>query len=219
VGNPGRQGIHHHIARTGIKGNDLIQSASGREQGEVSDTADVLQCHSFGFAAVQQIFRVGHQRCPQPSRRHIPDAEIADHRAAEFLRQIGRVTDLQCTPEGSIQVGGFLRDVVNRLPVAADEIDPLCPGPFQQMPDRFGIEFPKVCAQQADLPGAAAVSAAQVQDSPAGGGIEALKIKAQLLHLRIQAAAGDPGQHRVDTIGGGAAHEPNHQPGRLVPKR
>ena len=101
IGNSGRQGIHDHIARAGVKGGDVLQSAPGAQQRYIADSADILQCHVLGFTAVQQELRVGYQRRAQASGGHIPDAEIADHRAAKFLGQPGRVADLQRTPDST----------------------------------------------------------------------------------------------------------------------
>ena len=99
VRDPGNQGIHDHIARPCIKGGDLFQGTPGGKQRHVANAADVLQGHVLGLAAVKQEFRIRHQGRTQPPCRHIPDAEIADHRAAEFLGQIGWVTDLQGAPD------------------------------------------------------------------------------------------------------------------------
>ena len=211
------QRIHDHIAGTGVKGGHLFQAAAGRQQRDVSDAADILQGHIFRFASVEQELCIRHQRCTQAPRSHIPDPEIADHGTAEFLGQIGRVSDLQCAPDGGVQIGHLLGNMVDRLTVIADQIHPGNAGLIQQTPDRFGIEPSQMGAQQADFPGAAAIPAAHPENGLAGGVIEALEIKTQLLHSGGKAAAGDPGKDCIDAVGGSAAHQAHHQPGGLVP--
>ena len=100
----------------------------------------------------------------------------------------------------------------------ADEIDFFCAGLLQQFPDSIGIEPAQMGAQQAYLFRAAGFTAADVQNGLPGGGIKGLEIKAQLFHLGGSAEAGNPGKHRVNTVGGGAAHQSHYQPGGLVPK-
>ena len=71
------------------------------QQRYIADSADIQQRHVLGFTAVQQELRVGYQRRAQTPGGHIPDAEIADHRTAKILGQIGRVADLQRTPDST----------------------------------------------------------------------------------------------------------------------
>ena len=101
VRNSGNQGIHDHVARPRIKGGNLFQGTPGGKQRHIANAADVLQGHILGLAAVKQKFRIRHQGRTQAPCRHIPDAKIADHRAAEFLGQIGWVADLQGAPDGA----------------------------------------------------------------------------------------------------------------------
>ena len=219
VGELHDQGIHDHVAGTGIEGRDRIQRAAGGKQRDVSDAADVLQGHILGLAAVEQKFRVGHQRRAKAACRHIPDPKIADHGAAEFLRQKGWVADLQRAPEGAAQIVRFLGNVIDCLPVTADQIHRFRSRGVQQFPHRPGVKLAQVSPQQAYLPGAAAVAAADAQDGAAGLRLEGQKEKAKLFHLGGQTAACDPRQHGVDAVGGCAAHQSHYQPGRLVPKR
>ena len=87
VRQPGDHRVDDHVAGAGIKGKDLIQRTVRRKYGHVADAADVLQGYPFVWTAVQQEFGVRHQRRAQSARRHVPDAKIAHHRAAEAFCQ------------------------------------------------------------------------------------------------------------------------------------
>ena len=212
------QRIHNHVAGTGVKSCYVLQCAAGGEKRDIADAADVLQRHILGFTAVEQEFRVGHQGCTQASCGHIPDPEIADHRAAEFFGQIGGISDLQRAPDGGAQIGCFFGDVIDCLTVAADKIHPLCAGGLQQLPYCLGVEPAQMGSQKTDFFCAAALAAAGRQNGLTGGPVKGKKIKTKLLHSGGKAAACDPGQYGIDAVGRGAAHEPYHQPGRLIPK-
>ena len=162
AGDAGSQRIHYHVARAGVEGGDIFQTASGRKQGDVADAADVLQRHILGFAAIQQKFGVGDQRCAQPAGSHIPDAEIADHRASKFFGKVGGVTDLQCSPNAGAQIGGLLGNVIDGLPMAANQVHMADAGLRQQTPHGLGIELSQMGAQEAQLPASAEVAAANI---------------------------------------------------------
>ena len=219
IGQLCRQGVHHHIARAGIEGRHILQLATGGQQRDIADAADVLKGHILGFTAVEQEFGIGYQRRALAPCRHVPDAEIADHRAAEFLCQVRWIADLQGAPETLPQIRGLLGNVVDRLAVAADEVNLGCSGLVQQIPNSLGIALSQVGSQQAQLPAAPHVTAADGEDPLAGELVEGLEVKAQLLHLRVPSKAGNPGENRVHAVGRGAAHQPHHQPGGLLPKR
>ena len=108
--------------------------------------------------------------------------------------------------------------MVDGLAVGTDEVNALRIGLLEKFPDGPGVELAQVGAQQAHLPASALFAGAHIQNGLAGGHIEGLKIEAQLLHLRVRARAGDPGEDGVHAIGGGAAHQPHHQAGILIPK-
>ena len=73
-----------------------------------------------------------------------------------------------------------------------------------------------MCAQQAKLPASAHAAPGDLQNALAGGGIKGQEIKTQLLNPGIQTEACDPGQYSVNSVGGGAAHQPHHQPDGLT---
>ena len=171
-----------------------------------------------GLTSVEEKLRVGHQRCAQTSGSHIPHPKIAHHRAAEGFRQIGGVPHLQGAPKGGVQIGHFLRDVVHRLSVGADEVDLLYPGLLQKGLHRLGIKPTQMGVHEAKFPTAPRLPTAQCQNPFPGGRVKGLKRKAQLLHLCVGSAACDAGEYSVDAVGGGAAHQPHHQSGLRFPK-
>ena len=177
-----------------------------------------MQGYGFRFAAVEQKLGVGHQRSTQPPGGHVPDAKIADHRTAEGLGQVRRVADLQSPADRTAQIIYRFRNVVNRLTVAADQIDVLDAGLSHQLAHRLGVKLPQPGAQQTQPPAAAGFAAGDVQNFLPGLAVKGQKEKAQLADPGVQTGAGDFREDSIHTVGGGAAHQPHHQPGGLSPE-
>ena len=92
------------------------------------------------------------------ARRHVARPKIGDRRDARALRNDGRLADLQRGADGDASFVSRLRQMVNRLPMRADERD------VRERNARFGgdvqrglrEQFAEIGVQMADKFGAAA---------------------------------------------------------------
>ena len=106
----------------------------------------------------EQIMAERRKRRAFSARRHVARTEIGDCRDARALRNDGRLADLQRGADGDALFVARLRQMMNRLPVRADERD------VRKRDARFGgnverglrEEFAEIGVQMADAFDAAA---------------------------------------------------------------
>ena len=110
--------VDHHIAWTGVKGQDRVDPAAAREVGHVADTSEVLHGASPLLVTEQQIVGVRHQRRSMPACGHVPDAKVTHHGYPEALRDHGRLSDLQRRPPAI----GVWRNVIHSLAGRRDQV-------------------------------------------------------------------------------------------------
>ena len=109
-----RQGVDHHVAGSGVEGDDVFGRASGRNHRDVGDAADVERDAAAPRVAEEQVIDVGDQRRALAAGGDVARAEIGDHRDAGALGEHGGFADLQ-------SVGAAF--VIDGLAVAADQLD------------------------------------------------------------------------------------------------
>ncbi len=74
------QGVDHHVAGTGIEGDDVVPLARLREIGEVGDTADVENDPAGFTTSPQKKINVRGKRRPLPPHRHVTGTKIPHRR-------------------------------------------------------------------------------------------------------------------------------------------
>ena len=166
---------------------------------------------------VKQIFRIGDQRRPLSARSHVPDPEVRHHRHANLLAEYGYVPDLIGSRQLPAQIGLFFRLVINRLAVAANEIDPaeIHARLAAQLGAGLQIQLSKQHIHSSKLLAAAEVPPGDVQNSPADLILKRNADIGQLLHPGFPAPAVNPDKNGVHSVGRGAAHQSDNQLGAL----
>src|SRR5438552_18329610 len=86
--------VDHHVAWTGVKGQDRVDPAAAREVGHVADTSEVLHGASPLLITEQQIVGVRHQRRSMPACGRVPDAKVTHYGYPEALGEHGLLSNL-----------------------------------------------------------------------------------------------------------------------------
>ena len=69
---------------------------------------------------------------------------------------------MQRPPNAGAQIGGLLGDVIDGLPMAANQVHMMNAGLLHQPPHGLGIELSQMGAQEAQLPASTEVTAANI---------------------------------------------------------
>ena len=113
--------VDNHVAGTGIEGDDVFGSSSGRNRGEVGDAADVLHDASTTVMAIQDVVEKGNQRCAFAASRHVGGSEIGYDGHCRALRKNGALSCLPGAGDLASEEEGGLSLVIESLAVTTDE--------------------------------------------------------------------------------------------------
>ena len=114
-------GVDNHVAGTGIEGDDVFGSSSGRNRGEIGDAADVLHDASATVMAIQDVVEKGNQRCAFAASGHVGGSEIGYDGHCRALRENGALSCLPGAGDLASEEEGGLSLVIESLPVTPDE--------------------------------------------------------------------------------------------------
>ena len=117
-----RDGIDHHIAGSGIEGDNLSFSSIRWDRREVRDAADVLHNASDMSIAKKHVIEEGNQRRAFASGGHICRTKVRDHGSTGSCGDQCRFARLPRGRDLAAQKWTGLALMVNRLSMAADEV-------------------------------------------------------------------------------------------------
>src|SRR4029079_7100321 len=116
-------GGDQHVGGAGVEGEHVGWLASGGEDGDVSDAAEIQGDAAESCVAIQKVVGVGNQRRALATDGHVGGAEVGDGGDAGAGGDDGGFTDLERGGGGAAQIGDGRALMEDRLAVGAEEID------------------------------------------------------------------------------------------------
>src|ERR1700761_1295458 len=115
--------IDDHVGGAGIEGDQLIECSACRNEGEVSDAAEVLQHARAARMREECRIEQGDERRSLSAGHHVGRTKVRDHRRMSGGGYQGGFTQLPSAGDAAAGVGFRDALVVDGLTVTADEVE------------------------------------------------------------------------------------------------
>ncbi len=90
--------VNYHVARAGVEGDNVIDTAVLWQYGDIGNSPDILQGTPSFFVSKEDEIHIRHEWRSLPPRRNISLPKVSHCRNACFLSDDGRLTNLERRP-------------------------------------------------------------------------------------------------------------------------
>jgi len=123
VGEVGGEGVNEHVGWASVEGEDVVRFGAGRDDGDVSDAAEIQGDAAEFFVTVEEIVGEGDERRALAAHGHVGWTEVGDGDDAREVGNDRTVTDLEGGRCGLAKERDRSALMKDRLAVAADEVN------------------------------------------------------------------------------------------------